>query len=370
MYILFEVLFGTISVFNMLVHRIVEHLFFFGLFGVIAFLMWEIISPFIGALALAIILATVSYPIYVRCIKISPRNNKNVASFLAIIIVLIIIVTPLAIIGYLLVNEAVSFYALASNGGVFSTSESVAEFEIFIQKYAAGFSLDVNKYAGQAAGWLGSNAGSIFAGTASTFFSLFIAFFAVFYLFRDGVEFTKKLVHISPLPDDQDEKILKRLSISVRAVVGGVLTIAIIQGTLSAFGFWIFGVGHAALLGSIAAFGALIPGIGTTIVFVPVIIFLIVNGSVIEAIGLGVWAAAAVGLIDNLLGPHLMSRGSSLHPFLVLISVLGGISLFGPIGFILGPVTLSFFMVLLELYTVHMSPTMKIPLGTKGGAKH
>jgi predicted PurR-regulated permease PerM len=75
----------------------------------------------------------------------------------------------------------------------------------------------------------------------------------------------------------------------------------------------------------------------------------------VPAIGLAIWGMLAVGLIDNLLGPYLMSRGNKLHPFLILISVLGGISVFGPIGFIVGPVLISLFMVLLELYSIHIS---------------
>lgn len=341
-------------------NKVVEQLFFFGLLGIVAYIMWQIISPFIGALALAAILATVSYPIYERVLKITPKKNKNLASLISIIAVLVIIVTPLTLIGYFLVNEAVSFYSATNKGQPLTLTAPLTDFENVVQRYFPNFELDVEGYAAQGAEWLASNAGNIFAGTASTIFLLFIAFFGLFYLFKDGREFTKQLVYLSPLPDNQDEKILKRLSNSVRTVVGGVLTIALIQGTLSGIGFAVVGVEQAALLGSVAAIGALIPGIGTTIVFVPVIILLILNGSVIQAIILAVWAMLAVGLVDNFLGPKLMSRGTTLHPFLVLVSALGGIALFGPIGFILGPVCLSFLMVLLELYSLHISPNAKL----------
>lgn len=341
-------------------NKIVEQLFFFGLLGIVAYIMWQIISPFIGALALAAILATVSYPIYERVLKVTPRKNKNLASFLSLLVVIVIIVTPLTLIGYFIVNEAVTFYSATNKGEPLSLTAPLTDFESVIQDYFPNFDLDVEQYAAQGAEWLASNAGNIFAGTASTIFLLFIAFFGIYYLFKDGKEFTKQLVYLSPLPDNQDERIIERLSRSVRTVVGGVLTVAIIQGTLSGIGFAIVGVEQAALLGSVAAIGALIPGIGTTVVFVPIIILLILNGSIVQAIILAVWAMLAVGLVDNVLGPKLMSRGTTLHPFLVLISALGGIALFGPIGFILGPVTLSFFMVMLELYSLHISPNAKL----------
>lgn len=341
-------------------NRIVEYLFFFGLLGIVAYIMWQIISPFIGALALAAILATVSYPIYEWSQKVVPRRNESVAALLAIVIVITIIVAPLSLVGYLVVNEAVSFYTAANNGSVFTLAKPLADLESAVQAYIPQFSLDIERYAGQGAEWLASNVGNIFVSTASTIFLLFIAFFGLFYLFRDGKTFTKQLVYLSPLPDDQDERIVERLSKSVNSVVGGVLTIALIQGALSAIGFAIFGIEQAVLLGSIAAIGALIPGVGTTIVFAPIIVLLLMGGQIVPALGLAVWGMFAVGLIDNVIGPKLISRGTTLHPFLVLISVLGGIALFGPIGFVLGPICLSFFMVLLELYSLHMSESTKL----------
>jgi predicted PurR-regulated permease PerM len=119
--------------------------------------------------------------------------------------------------------------------------------------------------------------------------------------------------------------------------------------------FELFGFDRAVLWGSIAAFGALIPGVGTSIVFIPTVIYLILSGSYFLAGGMALWGMLAVGFIDNLLGPYLIGRKSNLHPFFILISVLGGISLLGPIGFILGPVSMSLFVVLMELYGLHVA---------------
>jgi predicted PurR-regulated permease PerM len=127
-----------------------------------------------------------------------------------------------------------------------------------------------------------------------------------------------------------------------------------IQGILSAVGLWFFGFDRAILWGTIASVGALVPGVGTSIVFVPAIIYLIVTGQHLIAGGVALWALFAVGIIDNVLGPYVMSRGNPLHPFIILLSVLGGIALMGPIGFILGPVIATLFTVLVELYSQYM----------------
>ncbi len=288
-----------------------------------------------------------------------PRKNETLAAMVTTLTVLFIVIIPLFLITSSLVNEAVSIYRIV-NVEQMGFEDSLNTIETEIQRFVPGFDMNVTEYLKQAALWLTAHLGAIFSGTASTLFLFFIAMFGSFYLFRDGKLFIKSLVKISPLPDAQDEIIMERLASAVRSVATGTVLIALIQGTLTAFGLWLFGFERAILWGVIAAFGALIPGVGTTIVFIPSIAFLAYQGMYLQAVLLSVWAVIAVGLIDNFLGPYLISRGSKLHPFMILLAVLGGVSVFGPIGFIVGPVLVSLFMVLLELYSLHISDHKKV----------
>jgi predicted PurR-regulated permease PerM len=260
---------------------------------------------------------------------------------------------PLFILGYLIFSQALSLYVSLNQGQGVLIDQSISHIELFAQRFAPSFTLEVSAYARQAAGWLAAHIGTIFAETASTIFLIFVTIVAVFYFFRDGKQFIHYLISLSPLPDTQDEHILKRLAQSVRSVVFGTLVVALIQGLLTTVGFAIFGINQPVLWGAVAAVGSLVPGVGTLIVFGPAVVLFLLQGSYSAAIGLSIWGALAVGMIDNVLGPYLMSRGVPLHPFFVLLSVLGGITFFGPIGFIVGPVTLSLFVVLLELYSIH-----------------
>lgn len=339
-------------------NRIVEYVFFFGFMAVIGYLVWEMVTPFVSALALAAIIVTICYPLYTRILRKTPWKNETLAALITTILVLLIVIIPLFLITSALVNEAVSVYKIV-NAEQTGVEDSLIALESAIQIYLPGFELNATEYLKQGASWLALNLGAIFAGTASTIFLFFIAIIGSFYLFRDGQSFTKSLVRISPLPDSQDEVIIKRLAGAVRSVATGTVLVALIQGTLTGFGLWLFGFERAILWGVIAAFGALIPSVGTTVVFVPAVVYLLFNGAYLQAAGLLVWGVLAVGLIDNLLGPYLMSRGNKMHPFLILLAVLGGISVFGPIGFIVGPVLVSLFMVLLELYSIHISDHKK-----------
>lgn len=338
----------------MIPNRIVEYVFFFGVMAIVGYLVWQLFAPFISALALSAVIVTICYPLYLRVLAHIPRRNESAAALATTLLVLVIVILPILMLTSAILREAVIIYNLLG-AGEFSIIETIEALERDAQAYVPGLELNVTDYFRQIAQWLASHLGAIFAGTASTLFLFFISIIGSFYFFRDGKQFTKRLVELSPLPNDQDELILRRLSIAVRSVATGTILVALIQGVLTAVGLTIFGFERAVLLGAIAAFGALIPSIGTSIVFIPAVLYLLFTGSYFNAVGLTIWGTLAVGLIDNLLGPYLMSRGNVIHPFLILLSVLGGVVFFGPIGFVVGPVVVSFFIVLLELYTQHIA---------------
>ncbi len=333
---------------------LVQNTFFFVLLFLASFLMWKLFAPFWGVLALAGIVVTICYPLHMRVKQVVFRKNETLASFVSLAIVLFAIILPLVLIASFLLREAVSVYTLFNTASYTSFSSALGDAESLIKTFVPEFSLDIAGIVSQVASFTASHLVSIFAGTASTIFYFFLSLIATFYFFRDGARITKYLVHLSPLKDGEDGMILGRLATSVRSVALGTILVALIQGILTSVGLWLFGFERAILWGVVAAIGALVPGVGTAIVFIPSIIFLIASGEYITAGGVAVWALLAVGLIDNILGPYLMSRGNPLHPFVILLSVLGGIALMGPIGFILGPVIASLFTVLVELFASHV----------------
>lgn len=336
----------------MISSRIVEHVFFFGVMAVVGYLVWRMLAPFVSALALAAVIVTICYPLYKKVLRHMPRRNETAAALATTILVLIIVILPVVFLSAQILQEAVAIYNLLGRTEL-TFAATIENIEGTARQFVPGFELNITEYLRQGAQWLAGHLGAIFAGTASTIFLFFIAMIGSFYFFRDGEAFTKRLVAISPLSDLEDELILRRLSVAVRSVATGTVLVALIQGVLTALGLTVFGFERAVLLGTIAAFGALVPSIGTSIVFIPAVVYLLFTGSYVSAVGLAVWGTLAVGLIDNLLGPYLMSRGNVIHPFLILLSVLGGVAFFGPIGFVIGPVIISLFKVLIELYSKH-----------------
>lgn len=338
----------------MSIERIVEYVFFFVLLVGAGLLVWQIMAPFATAIALSVIIVTICYPLYERMLRISYKNNKSIAAALTTLLVVFIIILPLVFLSSLFARELVAFYQTLGAGQELSIEKYTSQIELIVANYVPGFDFNLTEQIRDSAEWLVGNIGAIFAGTVSTLLIIVISLFGSFYFFRDGREFLKMLIKISPLSDKDDEVIIHRLALAVRSVATGVVLLALLQGVLAGIGFAIFGIDQAVLWGAVTALMAMIPGVGTFVVMAPAVGYLFLTSTTFNAVGLLIWGVVMVGMVDNLLGPQLMSRGNNLHPFIILTSVLGGLSAFGPIGFIVGPVILTLFVVLLEVYNQYI----------------
>jgi predicted PurR-regulated permease PerM len=326
-----------------------ELYFFIALLIAVFALTFFIFLPFLGAIAVATVFAVIFNPLN-NYIQKSVRF-RGVAALIATLIVLLIVFVPVSFLGVLLFNQAQDLFTELNRDSGGNLSTAIDFVELQVNRIIPGFSLDIDSYLNQALDWLTQSLGGIFASTAQTGLSFFIGIITLFYLFRDGARLRDWLIAISPLRDAYDREIVEKVRRTINSIIKGSILVALIQGVLSGIGFMIFGVPNPALWGSVAALGALIPGIGTSLVLIPAILFLFFVVGPLPALGLLLWGAFAVGLIDNLLGPQLIGRGVRIHPLLILLSVLGGLQLFGLVGFLLGPIVLSLLLSLTEIYT-------------------
>lgn len=318
------------------------------LLGVLA-VVYFMFRPFLAVLALAAILAVALKPTYFWF-----KNRFNLGSRWGALIFSLLILVLLAAIFSLLLGrvfmEARGLYeSLAGQRSGF-WSDTIDRVESMIHAIAPEFGVNLRQYVGELANWLVGHLAALFSGTVGVVLKFFLLIIAFYFFLRDGTHLRRIIVELSPLGDEYDEQIITKLKQTINSVVKGFLLVAVIQGILVGIGLAIFGVPKAALWGSAAVFSALVPGVGTALVTLPAAIYLWATGHMLASIGLFVWAALLVGLVDNLLAPVLYSRGGTSHPFLMFLAVFGGLILFGPIGFILGPIFLSFLFALVEIY--------------------
>ena len=323
-------------------------------------LAFFVFKPFLYALILAVVFATVFAPLYKKVLA-ATKERGGISALLTTTAVFIIAVVPVTFLGMQIFQEAVGLYSsLAQAGGAGDFSRGAGNILQNLKQFLpvpAEFSIDASQYLGQGLNWLLQHLVPLFSNVAKIVMSVFVFLIALYYLFKDGHKFKMAIVALSPLQDIYDETIFNKLALAINSVVRGNLAVALVQGALTAVGLAIFGVPNAVLWGSVAAITALIPGIGTALVLLPAILFLYFSGETFSAVGLLLWGVTAVGLVDNFLGPKLAELGMQIHPFLILLSILGGIGFFGPIGFLLGPLVLSMLFALLEIYsTIRKGP--------------
>ena len=324
-----------------------------------------IFMPFLTPIILGIAASVVAYPIYRKLSQIFGVGKPgvsavrtNLAAFLTVIILIVVVIVPLFFLISKIYTEVQSLYSIlideSGRSAIIQSLNSLSQrlSDIFFNVFPAySFdSLNVTEYLKNILIWIFGNLDKIFTGIVSVAAYFFVFLLAMFYFLRDGAMIKRKFVSWSPLLDKYDEYITTTLKKAILSVFGGTIVVSIIQGFLTGFGFFIFNIPASAVWGAVASIAAFIPGLGTSLVLVPGILYLIVIGNYPYAIGLAIWGALAVGLVDNILGPHLINKGVHIHPFLILISVLGGLSTFGPVGFVLGPLILAFLFALLEIY--------------------
>ena len=314
-------------------------------------LAFFVLRPFIYPIILAGAFSVVFAPAY-RALGLKFKLGPSPASALATLLVFIIIFTPLVFLGTQITKEATTLYDSVIDGG--ATGRLTVLISERVAQYLPQANIDIKQYAESGLSWLLPHLGSLFSNSASLLLAAFIFFFSLYYFFKDGHYLKQVVVAMSPLSDGDDQMLLARLSTAVNAVVRGNILIAIIQSIIATIGFMIFGVPNPALWGAVTMVAALVPGIGTALVLIPAIIYLFIFSSLPLALGMFGWSMVAVGLIDNILGPRLLGRGTGLHPLLVFLSVIGGIAFFGPVGILFGPIVISLLIALFELYSLRL----------------
>ena len=336
--------------------RTIQQYFLLALLTIVGVTVFYILQPFLAPIALAAVFAVVLQPVYKGALK-ALNGSEAIAALVTLLVCLIVMLVPLIFFGARLLNESQQLYGSIGSGEWRSTLDTAVHtagpwLDAYVPDASAkivGISASIDTYAKDLLSWLISNLGVAFSGVSAFFLALFIFFMTLYYFLRDGARLCSYLVRLSPLADTDDNKILARLDVAVSSVVRGKLLIALIQGVFAGVGLAVFGVPNSVLWGLVAVIASLVPPLGTALVLLPAALYVFLTGSPGAAIGLIIWGVVA-GTIDNIIGPKLMSSGTEQHPLLMLLSVLGGIAFFGPVGVFLGPLTLSLFQTLLTIH--------------------
>lgn len=320
-------------------------------------------------------MAYLSYPLYkIICRRI---KNENVSAFFVAVLIVLLLTVPFVILLGVISKEAYVTYTTLSQQNLGTNFMKIAcrdesYFSCRAIKSLTGFLPEQNlDYYLQATiekitSFILVNVSRFLASIPSFLLNFFVMVFVVYYILKDGEAITRRLKNILPLKESHKQHVLQRFHSVTYSVFYGNILIAILQGIAGGIGFLVLGVPSPVLWGFVMMLFALIPYFGTAIVWLPAALNLIFigylqsdNSSVVRGIMLVVYGILVISTIDNLLKPKLIGMKAKVHPVLVLLGVLGGLSLFGFLGVLLGPVMLALLMTFVDIYEEEKSELEK-----------
>lgn len=319
------------------------------------YLCWLMLRPFIAVLAWAAVLVIVFYPVHKRLAEKIKR--RSLCALLSTTLVILIVVAPLAFLTIAVTNELqgavtnlpTQVQQLREPGGALTgrlpswIQERIGTDPEALRRFLTE---QLQNYGSAIVGRSVGMLGNIITGIVKVFFVII----TMYYLFRDGDNIVAALPGALPFSIEQSEALLERISQVISASVYGVVTIALLQGFLGGIAFWVLGVPSPLLWAVVLAFICMIPLAGSFFVWGPAAIYLIATNHLTKGIILVIWGAVVISSIDNLLRPKLIKNQTKLHELFVFFAVLGGMSMFGLLGIVLGPVILAITIGLLNTF--------------------
>jgi predicted PurR-regulated permease PerM len=339
-----------------------------GLLALLAIAIFPIAKIFFVPVVLAASFATLLYPLFRTLLKLF-GNQRGISAFVCCLIILLCLVTPTYVVLQLVVGQGIDLYQTAqptirdvmAKGGQSDLVQHIRNFPLIqkLQLSSIDFSVPINEGI-KAIATLSTKAfNRTSSGVLEIIFTLFVMFFTMFYFFMDGERLLKRLKYLSPMRDDYEEMIFARFLLISRATVLGTVIIGLTQGTIGALALLIFGVKLWLLWGFIMIILSLIPFMGAWMILLPAGIMQIILGHHWQGIGIILTSVLFVSTIDNILRPRLVGQGAKLHDLVIFFSSLGGIAVFGVMGFIVGPVIAALFVAVLDIYSREFEQQLK-----------
>jgi len=332
--------------------QMVENRAFIIVLGLITLAFLTILQPFWSAIFWACVMTLLFFPLQ-RRLRNRLNGRESVAALLTLLAGLILVVIPVTVIAFAFVAEGAQLYELIESqeinpeqfierigSAVPVIPDVLQRLEIDVsslRSYLSDSAIALSRLLSQEALSFGRN-------TVSFTVGLVLMLYLSFFLLRDGDKMMGWLGSAVPLENERRQMLFRKFTEVVRATVKGNLVVALVQGALGGLIFWILGITAPVLWAVVMAFLSLVPAVGAALVWVPVAIYLFATGDILQGSILVAYGAVIIGLADNVLRPILVGRDTKLPDYVVLFSTLGGISLLGINGFVIGPLIAALFI--------------------------
>ena len=324
----------------------------------IAFL-W-ILLPYSGAVFWGVVFAIIFAPLQSKLLR-ATKGKPTVAALLSLLVIVLMVLLPLAMITASLVDQVAGIYTMVSSGQIdfahyFEVvmralpNWAISILERFELTNLASLQTKITEFAAQISQAAATYALNIGRNTLDFVVSMTIMLYLLFFLLRDGRILAARIQRAVPLSVEYKSRLFQNFTTVIRATVKGNVLVAIAQGALGGLIFWMLDVSGPLLWGVVMAFLSLLPAIGAALVWGPVAIYFLVTGAIWQGVVLAAYGVLVIGLVDNILRPILVGKDTKLPDYVILLSTLGGMALFGLNGFVIGPVIAALFIAAWDLF--------------------
>jgi len=347
--------------------------FFLALLILVSVAFALVIQPFFAAILWAVVAAILFAPLNDR-LRARLNGGRNRAASLTLLLIVLLVIVPAIVLAVALIQEGTFVYNRIQSGDI-DFADIFEQFRASLPGWATGL-LDrsgltnLNAVQEMLDGslrasfrTLAGQALQIGQGAFSFLVALSVMLYLTFFMLRDGESLARRVSEAAPLRWQAREALVQQFVVVVRAMIKGSIVVAIVQGLIGGLVFWMLGISGALLWGVMMGFFSLLPAIGTGLVWVPVALYLVVSGALLKAAILIFSGLFIIGLVDNLLRPALVGRETRIPDYVVLISTLGGIELFGFSGLIVGPMIAALF-----ISVWNIAGRMRVPSPEPAGA--
>jgi predicted PurR-regulated permease PerM len=326
----------------------------------VSFAFAWILRPFCGAIFWAIVIAIIFTPLFKHLSRWT-GNKSTLAALLTLTVVVALVMLPLALLGVALINEGVYFFKKIQSGemdfGAYF-EQIVAVLPAWISELLVRLGLgnlgSLQKKVGalvtQGSQLLATQAFDIGQNTFDFVMAFFITLYLAFFLLKDGCRLSQRLGHAVLLDSEDKKALFSMFTTVIRATVKGNVLVALTQGILGGLAFWVLGVQGVLLWSVLMAVLSLMPAVGAALVWAPVALYFLVSGAFWHGVGLAAYGVLVIGLVDNMLRPILVGKDTKMPDYVVLMSTLGGMVIFGLNGFVIGPLIAAMFIAVWEIY--------------------
>ncbi|HKQ24222.1 MAG TPA: AI-2E family transporter [Burkholderiales bacterium] len=330
-----------------------------------AWILW----PLYGAILWGIIIAILFKPLYGRLSR-SMRERRTLAALATVTIVVVMVILPVTLVVVLLLQEASGLYQRIQTGEL-NFGRYLQQALGALPAWASGLleRLGLTNFDGiqerlsgdvlKGSQFVAAQAIAIGHNTLDFVVSLFVMIYLLFFLLRDGEEIKKRIKACIPLRAEQKSALVDKFTVVIRATVKGSIVVALLQGALGGLIFWFLDIRAPMLWAVVMAFLSLLPAVGAALIWLPVAIYFLATGAMWQGIVLAAYGVLVIGLVDNFLRPILVGKDTRMPDYVVLISTLGGIAIFGLNGFVIGPIIAAMFMAVWTIFSESRSKETK-----------